>query len=270
MIKKLIHLGDTHIRTFKYHDEYKEVLTNLINQAKELVKDFSREEVRIVHCGDIFHSKNNITNEQILFGAWFLEELEKIAPVVIIAGNHDLTESNLQRVDSITPLVTLLKHLDIKYLKESKCYLDDNIVWCCYSIFEQNQRPDIETYKLEFGLDKTYVGLFHGALVGSVTDIGYKFEHGGDLEIFEGCNMVCLADIHKLQSFKHKDINISYSSSFPQQNYGESIQNHGFLLWDVEKKDFEFHEVENPYKYYQFKIKSLDDIENDKEVLINK
>jgi DNA repair exonuclease SbcCD nuclease subunit len=39
-----------------------------------------------------------------MLGAWFLK-LEEIAPVVLIAGNHDLLENNKDRMDSLTPMV---------------------------------------------------------------------------------------------------------------------------------------------------------------------
>lgn len=197
MVKSVIHLADIHIRTYRLHDEYKDVFKKLLYDISELVKDIPREEVRIVIVGDLVHQKIVISNEQLIIGTWFLKSLEKIAPVIIIAGNHDLLENNKDRMDSITPMVQFLPDNNINFFKESKCYLDDNIVWCVYSIFEGNKRPDIEGAKKEFGIDKTYIGLFHGALIGSTTDIGYEIEHGYDLDIFEGCDMVMCGDIHK-------------------------------------------------------------------------
>jgi hypothetical protein len=41
------------------------------------------------------------------------------------------------------------------------------------------------------------------------------------------------------------------------------------LLWDVETKTFTEHDVENKSPFYQFKIKSLEDLENGTEVLTN-
>lgn len=58
-------------------------------------------------------------------------------------------------------------------------------------------------------------------------------------------------------------------SSLIQQNFGETITNHGFLLWDVESKTIQEHNIETEYGFYQFRIKSLDDIENDNEILTN-
>lgn len=269
MIKKIIHLADIHIRTFRLHDEYKEVFQTLMNQIIELVKDYEREEVRIVVAGDIVHQKIVISNEQLILGTWFLKKLESIAPVIIIAGNHDLLENNKDRMDSITPMVRFLPDTNINYFKESKCYLDNNIVWCVYSIFEENQRPAIEAAREEFGPDKTYIGLFHAPVINAKTDIGYEIDHGAGLEHFEGCDIVMLGDIHKRQVFNHKGTLIAYPSSLIQQNFGESVSNHGFLMWDVETKTFTEHNVENRYPYFQFRIKSLEDLENGTEKITN-
>ena len=261
MIKKIIHLGDIHIRTFRLHDEYKEVFRNLFKEIETLIEGFEREEVRIVIAGDLVHQKIIISNEQLILGTWFLRKLEAIAPLIVIAGNHDLLENNKDRVDSITPMVQFLPDANLNYFKESKCYLDNNVVWCVYSIFEENARPNIEAAREEIGPDKKYIGLFHGAILNAKTDIGYSIDHGAGLEIFEGCDAVMLADIHKHQIFIHKDIPVIYSSSLIQQNFGESISNHGFVLWDVNDLYNSFHNVKNNYPYYQFKIYSLEDLE---------
>lgn len=269
MIRKVVHLGDLHIRTFRLHEEYKQVFKNLLTDLVDLLKDFQRDEIRIAVAGDLVHQKIVISNEQLILGTWFLRELEKIAPVVIIAGNHDLLENNIDRVDSITPMVQFLPDVNISYFKESRCYLDDNVVWCVYSIFEKNKKPNIESARLEFGDDKTYIGLYHGPLINAITDIGYVIEHGGNLEIFEGCDMVLCCDIHKRQSFNYQNIKIAFSSSVLQQNFGENVSRHGFLLWDVEKRDFTEHDVHNDTLYYTIKIKSLDDLVENKEIFTN-
>jgi DNA repair exonuclease SbcCD nuclease subunit len=269
MVKAIVHLADIHIRTYRLHDEYKEVFKTLIGDIKNVLKDVKKEEIRIVIAGDLVHQKIIISNEQLILGTWLLKKLEEIAPVIIIAGNHDLLENNKDRVDSITPMVQFLPDANINYFKESKCYLDENIVWCVYSIFEDNTRPDIESARKEFGNDKTYIGLYHAPLLNAKTDIGYEIDHGAGLDIFEGCDMVMLGDIHKRQFFNHNGIPIAYPSSLIQQNFGENVSKHGFLLWGVESRVFTEHDVENKYPYYNFKIKSLEDLDNNKEILTN-
>lgn len=269
MVKAIVHCADIHIRTYRLHEEYKEVFKTLIEDLYVLLKDYKKEEIRIVIAGDLVHQKIVISNEQLILGTWLIKKLEEIAPVIIIAGNHDLLENNKDRVDSITPMVQFLPDANVNFFKESKCYLDNNIVWCVYSIFEDNERPDIESAREEFGNDKTYIGLYHAPLLNAKTDIGYEIDHGAGLDIFEGCDMVLLGDIHKRQFFNHNGTPIAYPSSLIQQNFGENVSKHGFLLWDVESKTFTEHDVENKYSYYNFKIKSLEDLDNNKEILTN-
>jgi hypothetical protein len=40
-------------------------------------------------------------------------------------------------------------------------------------------------------------------------------------------------------------------------------------MWDVETKTFTEHDVENKYPFYQFKIKSLEDLETGTEKITN-
>jgi DNA repair exonuclease SbcCD nuclease subunit len=272
MIRQIVHISDIHIRTFRLHEEYREVFATFLAQLKELIHSelLEASEVRIAIVGDIVHQKIVISNEQLMLGTWFIRELEKIAPVIIIAGNHDLLENNRDRMDSITPMVQFLGDANVNYFKESKCYLDDNVVWCVYSIFEGNTRPDIESARKQFGDDKTYIGLFHAPMVNAKTDLGYKFEHGAEPNIFEGCDFVLLGDIHKRQGFIHNDIKMVYPGSLVQQDFGENISKHGFLIWDVAGKTFNEYDVENKHLFYKFKITSLEDLENNLEELINK
>ena len=66
-----------------------------------------------------------------------------------------------------------------------------------------------------------------------------------------------------------KKISIAYCGSLIQQDFGESITNHGYLLWNVEDLTFEEKNINTEYGFYKFKISSSDDIENNKEELLN-
>lgn len=270
MIKKLIHISDIHVRTYKRHQEYREVISQFISEAKEIANHYEYDEVRIVVVGDIVHQKITISNELTDMLTWFFNELVSIAPVILIAGNHDLLEENKDRMDSLTPVINLIGNENIHYYKESKCYLDDNIMWAVYSIFENNSRPNIEETKEKYP-DKKIVGLFHAPVIGSKTSIGYEFKDSGvGVNYFDGCDMVLLGDIHLRQHFKNGKTNIAYPSSLVQQDFGESISGHGYLVWDVESGDYTEHDITTNYGFYQFSIKSLDDLDNNKEILINK
>ncbi len=56
--------------------------------------------------------------------------------------------------------------------------------------------------------------------------------------------------------------------SLVQQNFGESINKHGMCIIDIEKDKHKFKDIKNKWGFYSFKIKSIDDIENEKELLL--
>jgi DNA repair exonuclease SbcCD nuclease subunit len=66
-----------------------------------------------------------------------------------------------------------------------------------------------------------------------------------------------------------KIIPINYCGSLIQQNFGEKVSNHGFLIWDITTKEYTEHNVDNKSPYYQFKITSLEDIEKNNEKITN-
>ena len=73
MINKLVHFSDLHIRLYKDHNLYREVISDMLNQFREIKPD------RIVFTGDLVHSKNQMTPELINMVAWVLTECSKIA-----------------------------------------------------------------------------------------------------------------------------------------------------------------------------------------------
>jgi len=271
MIKKVFHIADLHFRTYSRHQECKEGCYKFLNEVRFYMEDnkLSFDEVRIVIVGDIVHQKITISNELTMLVSWFLNECSKLSPVIIMAGNHDLLENNKDRLDSLTPIIEIMNNPYVSYFKESKCYVDDNIVWCVYSIFEENRKPNIEESRSQYGKDKKYIGLFHAPVDGAITSVGFEFEDMAELQQFDGCDAVMMGDIHHRQNFIYKGINIAYCGSFIQQDFGERINGHGYLLWDIEHLDYTDHNIDTTYGYYVFKLDSLEDIKRGKEYITN-
>jgi DNA repair exonuclease SbcCD nuclease subunit len=269
MVKKIIHVADLHIRTIQMHDLYKEQFQKLLDELSVKFLEWSDEnishnEIRIVVAGDIAHQKINISNEQLLLTSWFLKELTRFGKVVIIPGNHDFLENNTQRMDSITPVVELLDNQHISYYKDSGVYSDDNINWVVYSLYQHNVKPEYEKN------DSFYVGLFHGPIQGLSTDVGFQFEDAYDQLNFVGLDLLLCGDIHKRQTFTlpegGKGIMVG---SLIQQNFGETVKHHGYGVYDMETKEYTFHDLPNEQPFLHFKIKDINDIENEKEEFVN-
>lgn len=258
MINRLVHFSDLHIRLFKDHELYRGVLKQMFHEWVAIAPD------RIVFTGDLVHSKNQMTPELVEFVAWVLNECSKIAKTIVIIGNHDFLENNMSRLDALTPIIDSLQDENIVYLKSRGVYEDQNIDWCVYSLMDHNIPPDIQKS------DQVKIGLFHGPVQGLTTDIGYKFDTGFETDKFAGCDIVLCGDIHKRQVFNIPGGKKAYMvGSTIQQNYGETIKNHGYGIYDVEKDKYEFVDLENPKPFLSFKIKSFEDIINGDEVLSN-
>jgi len=258
MINKIIHFSDLHVRLFKDHDLYRGIMEDALKQWKEHNPD------RIVFTGDLVHSKNQMTPELINFVVWILTECSKICKTVLIIGNHDFLESNLSRVDALSPIIDSLKNPDIIYYKDSGVYTDENIDWVVYSLVNHNVRPEIDKS------DNLKIGLFHGPIQGLTTDIGYKFEDGFDTDRFKGCDLVLCGDIHKRQTFTIPGRKKAYMiGSTIQQNFGESVKNHGYGIFYVKDNKYETIDLTNPRPFLNFKIKSIKDLEKGNERLIN-
>jgi DNA repair exonuclease SbcCD nuclease subunit len=265
MIKKIIHIADLHIRTYQYHDMYKRQFDLLLEDLKEQVLDYDYSEIRVVIAGDIAHQKISISNEQMMLTSWLIKELaDIIGKVIIIPGNHDFLENNVQRLDSITPVVELLNHEDIKYYKNSGVYEDDNINWVVYSLYEHNQKPE---YTKGEGF---YVGLFHGPIQGLSTDLGFEFESAYSPLNFVDLDLLLCGDIHKRQMFDlpggGKAIMIG---SLIQQNFGETVNYHGYGIYNVETNEYTTHDLKNEQPFLHFSISDIADIENEEENLLN-
>ena len=272
MVKKIIHIADIHIRTIQMHDLYrtqfeillKEIGVKFLEWADEGI---SHNEIRIVIAGDIAHQKINISNEQLLLTSWFLRELTNYGKVVIIPGNHDFLENNVQRLDSITPVVELLNNPHITYLKDSGDYVDTDggVQWIVYSLYQHNVRPE---FTKQEGL--LTVGLFHGPIMGLSTDLGYEFEDAYDRLNFVDLDLLLCGDIHKRQQFTlpngGKAIMVG---SLIQQNFGETVKHHGYGIYDVETDEYTFHDLPNEQPFLHFSINDIKDIENETEEHLN-
>jgi DNA repair exonuclease SbcCD nuclease subunit len=219
---------------------------------------------RIVFTGDLVHSKNQMTPELIEMVSWVLTECSKIAKTILIIGNHDFLESNLTRLDALTPIIDSLKNENVVYYKNRGVYEDENIDWVVYSLIDHNIPPQINES------DRVKIGLFHGPIVGLSTDIGYTFEDGFEVSKFSGCDLVLCGDIHKRQVFDIPNNKKAYMvGSTIQQNFGETITKHGFGVYTVKEDNYEFTDLYNPRPFLSFKISDIIDIENGTEKLIN-
>ena len=223
---KFAHIADTHIKNLKYHYEYEKVFEKLYQKLREEEVDY------IIHCGDIAHTKTQLSPEFVELCSHFLAALADIAPTYVILGNHDGNLKNSSRQDAITPIVEALDNPNLFLLKNSgEENLDGGYSLNVLSVFDRdNWVPPSDSGKIN-------IALYHGAISNSRTDLGWVMEHGeDDISIFEGHDFAFLGDIHKTNQTLDYEGRIRYAGSTVQQNHGET-NDKGFLVWDIQDKE---------------------------------
>ena len=243
---KFAHLADTHIRNLKYHKEYREVFSKLYEKIKQEKVDY------IIHCGDIAHTKTQISPEFVDLCSSFLNNLANIAPTYVILGNHDGNLRNSNRQDALTPIVNALQNPNLHLLKNSgEVILNDEFTINVLSVFDR------DNWKTPSNTDRTNIALYHGSVSGVVTDTGWKMESGeDDVNIFNNFDYGFLGDIHKTNQSVDKHGKVRYPGSTVQQNHGET-NDKGFLVWDIkDKNSFKcaHHVIENPKPFVTIKL----------------
>ena len=219
---KIAHIADVHIKNLKHHAVYENIFGQMYNALeKEKVN-------KIIICGDIAHTKTNISPEFVEMASKLFNNLADIAPLYIILGNHDGNLNNLDRQDAITPIVQALNNPDIHLLKNSGEYnLDDQFCLNVLSIFDR------DNWVKPTNPDKINIALYHGAIQGAKTDLGWAMKNTDDnLSIFDDFDYGFLGDIHKQQFLTDR---VAYCGSLIQQNFGEDTQK-GLLIWDIKSK----------------------------------
>jgi len=257
---KIAHFGDCHIHNLQRHEEYQNQFNKIYEELKKINPD------RIVIVGDLFEEFVSISNEAKDLGGDFLDNLSKIAKIIIVPGNHDIMKKNKNRLNSIEVLINLLKNKNIKYISKSGFYNDDdydNIIWVNYSHLEKNIDPWSNNIKDN---DKIYIGLYHDPIYESSTDTGKKFNTSKNkpLSYFNNNDFLLLADIHKRQFFRDNKSS-AYVGSTIQQNFGESPYKHGFLIWNITNKDtftVDEYDIPNKHNYINFTVTENTDYNN--------
>jgi len=226
MSYKIAHIADTHIKNLKYHTEYREVFSKLFEHLREEKVDY------IIHCGDIAHSKTNISPEFVKMCSEFLNGLSGVAPTYIILGNHDGNLKNSSREDAITPIVEALDLPNLFLLKNSgEVKINEEICLNVLSVFDRDNWRDPTDYNV------INIGLYHGSISNCRTDVGWTMQHGeNEISIFDEFDYAFLGDIHKTNQALDDAGKIRYPGSTVQQNFGET-NDKGFLIWDIQDKE---------------------------------
>lgn len=253
----IYHISDIHIRPDERLTEYETVFQRTLD---ELNKRDDLDTSLLVITGDIYYSKNVFKPSSNYALAKFFKEAAKKIEVVLITGNHDMNEQNLEQIDALTPLVAFSP---IHYLRDTGLYQFGNFVFSVSSLTDGKFIKHSDIDKTKYTKGTKFIKLYHGMLQGAIGDNGLplkvtiskKTSRNRKPSDFKGYDAVLLGDIHKYQ-FLNKKKTIAYCGSLIQQNHGETLDHHGILVWNLAGKKIttSYIEIENDYGFVTFNI----------------
>lgn len=242
----IYHMADIHITNKKErYEEYQQIFEKIY----KLLENDVREKI-IVIAGDLYDSKTSLKTNSLTFVSKFIGKLSKYGKVILINGNHDLSMVDETLESTIESMLTLSEELDknisenIHYLNEDKVYKIKGINFVLTKMFSKkitkivNKKPN-----------ELYIGLYHGKVYGAKTDLRYSVTDGESnfrTSDFNEYDITLLGDIHKHQ-FLDKNKRIAYPSSLVQKHVGETVKNHGLIIWDLNYLEGKFVPIPNDY-----------------------
>jgi len=279
MIHNIIHISDIHIRTGdskkSRYDEYIQVFNNLYDSLHEQPSIINKSAV-IVITGDIFHDKNKIGPSGIKIATYLLQKLSSLAHVIVIRGNHDYRQDHPTEHDMISALVSY-DIPNVTYLDTTGIHTFKNISFGLTAIQEtllygstSGIAADLPPFPTPSSTSNYKVALFHGTINGCLMQNGLVTTRNGyPIDWFQEYDAILLGDIH-LQQIKRATITenpvcklphtsicqtYSYSSEIPwgyagsllQQDFGEPVKGHGYVLWNLQDKQISVYHVKNKY-----------------------
>ena len=251
-INKIAHLADIHIRKLHRFVEYRDVFDRLYEKLRESKPDL------IYIGGDIVHGKLDTSPEETRLVAEFFLSLADISDLLVIPGNHDCNLNNASREDVLSPIIDLVKQINprIHFWKKTGVYEMGGCQFGHLSVFDitKDGKPNAKNIPRAKDIDGDHkIAIYHGGVGNFQVDTGLVMsdEHVNVID-FDGYDLVLLGDIHKRQ-FLNDNETVAYPGSLIQQNFAEA-PDHGFLLWDVEKRKSEFVQVENDYGFKTIRV----------------
>jgi DNA repair exonuclease SbcCD ATPase subunit len=247
-LKTIYHIADVHIRNVQRHKEYRLVFEKMFEEIRKRGTD----DAIIYLAGDIAHAKLELSPELVREISWLFTECSKHCETILITGNHDCNMNNSDRLDVLTPIVDALNLPNFTYLRDTQVYSIGGVDFGVFSIFDDKKNwPKGNTLS---GNKK--IALFHGPVDNPQTDVGYVVSSRHfTTDMFDGYDLALLGDIHKRQTMiSPSGCKVVYAGSLVQQNFGESLNGHGLLVWDLDSFKYEAIDIPNDYGYYTLDV----------------
>lgn len=274
-LPKIFHISDLHIRSSPQraagrYEEFSHVFEAVTRRCRDACREAAPQRVIVAITGDVFHCKQRYSPQGLALFHVLVQELACVAHAVwIIPGNHDVSQADPSQPDLVSTALGAYADAKVRVLDRT-CLLPDVVPGVDLSVLDvrdvlvpgaghgvlpPDQLPDVprrDTANLR-------VALFHGTVLEMVP----QARSGVPASLFDGFDAVLLGDIHapgargadpagpgawtwpRTRTRERRAPVMAYAGSLVQQNAGEPLHPHGFLLWDLERRTLALEHVAN-------------------------
>ena len=246
-------IGDMHFGCRSNNSEWIDILSTAhFDFILPTIQDNWKDGDIIIQVGDFFDNRQSLNLKVMDLGIKFAEELAKIGPVHIIAGNHDIFRKDSTDITSLDALKWIP---NIKIYKEPACINVDE-----YKLFLMPWRKDIKTegetlkeYQETLHPDYAFMhGTFSSTKYNKYVTI--KNDEGGSFKSTEGYKRVYSGHIHWMQ---HK-YNVTVTGCPYEITRGDADNQKGIFYLNLENNEETFYENLISPKHKKFKFEEFD------------
>jgi len=282
---RILHLADTHFRYGSSRRARVKEYKHVIEKVFEVLSNLEDKVDISVICGDVFDSKLHASGSTLSLIHYFLKGLSKFCDEIhVIGGNHDWDQTYPEEPDMLEFAVA--SYSKVTYHKYTKKFSVGDVEFAAISVRDFSINGHTRSEEIidherltqlvpEMSGLKTSVALLHATLSGSRISTGKSIQSKIPLSLFEkkGYDLVLAGDVHLQQVGgsvrQEKDGSVSwgvdggfgkvaygYPGSMVQQSHAESLDGHGFLIWDTNNKTVERTKIRSSYGKITTRIKS--------------
>jgi DNA repair exonuclease SbcCD ATPase subunit len=289
-IRRICHISDIHIPpgtdTRDEKSNREDEFLKVFRKIKGYLLKLKADDMIICITGDIVHDNRKAGAACIKLFYSIVNDLSQVAPVYIIRGNHDYNQASIQDQDILGSFMHAYEGQisNIVYLDKTGIYNAANVSFGLVAIQDVllpggtsgcvTDIPDFPSTK-DMPAENTKIALFHGDVPGKHPvewfGEGYKYILLGDLHRMQVHGAKCDSEtakmdevalgVHMMNSFTRETKGQpiwAYPGSTIQQNYGEPIMGHGFLMWNLTNDMVNAYHVHNEYGFATYRADNND------------
>ena len=242
--------SDIHIGLGQDSKEWHEIVLNFAKWASEIYKKASVTDIIIP--GDVFHNRSSISVETLSVTKKFFDYFKDFQ-IYISTGNHD---SFLKDSSSINSISILDGWENIHIIDNEPKVIDaynkkiSLIPWGT----PLDKIPKSDIMFGHFEINSFYMNSY------KICEHGFSYK-----DLFEFSPVIISGHFHKRDHRNYQCGDIFYLGSPYQQNFGDTLDDRGIYVLDLEKSDFLFFKNNVSPKHFKLKINedvSVDVIKN--------